>query len=373
MKKKVLCTLLVLILIILGILNQNNFAYGADQSGYKVGDKVYFGSYFQNPIQDDSKVKNLAYDDDGHYKTSNNRWISRQDSGKYFASEPIEWEVIESNNDTLLLLSNKILRSKDYTYWIGDERGFWENSDLRAWLNNGFMNYSFTDQEKNDILISDVKTFNLSYNDYISLGQGYVLSDNVNSYKVTQDKVYILDKYELEKYVGLNNLKAYATTWGGSTNQSAAQEWWIRGPAVWTYGNLVDIYVSSSGIIEDSNMSAMSLGQYSGSKGVRPVIRVKKTSKFLSKTYPEQNAGYYPFKTTTNTTTTKSNTLYSAKVEGKYKDGATKKVIKQKEFYKDAYFIQNSSRKRQIGLARISMLASSAVYTNEKTRLTQKT
>ena len=88
------------------------------------------------------------------------------------------------------------------------------------------------------------------------------------------------------------------------------------------------------------------------SYGVRPVIKVKANSVLLS----DQPFDRDKVKNVTN----KSNSI-TLNVTGTYKDGQTKKVLKDTEKYSDGYFTKSSS-KIQGGLAKLSMLAASSVY-----------
>ena len=288
MRKKLM--LLISIVLILTTMEQNIIKTNANQlavSGEniyslteksKTADKhVFFGAYFQSELKDNewSAARDLSYDEDGLYKLADGRWIKEKlDEDrliyKYYRSEPIEWIVLEESDDSLLLLSDKILVGSNYTGKTTGEDGFWEDSMLRKWLNNGFLTYGFNESERKDILSSKIETYK---------------SSSESNYSYTDDKVYILDKSEIKNLVASNSLVAYTTNWARG-DYTEPVEWWVRGPAIWFYGNLIDIYVKTNGEIDDSNISAMSIGRFAGTKGVRPVIRVKKNSKYLYETKP---------------------------------------------------------------------------------------
>ena len=67
----------------------------------------------------------------------------------YFKYEPIKWRVIQSENEEAFLLSDVILDKQAYGE-NEDKQGYitWEESSLRAWLNEKFMNRAFSDEEK---------------------------------------------------------------------------------------------------------------------------------------------------------------------------------------------------------------------------------
>ena len=74
----------------------------------------------------------------GHYE---------QDGDLSNGPEPIEWEILETNNNGTLLVSRYVLdcRPFDEDMEINAE---WYNSSLRKWLNNDFINAAFSDEEK---------------------------------------------------------------------------------------------------------------------------------------------------------------------------------------------------------------------------------
>lgn len=69
-----------------------------------------------------------------------------------FNKEPIEWKVLERDSDgAFYVVSTKILFKLDY-------------NNLPKWLNNTFLNYSFTEEEKKHIKPHDYKDF-MSFDD----------------------------------------------------------------------------------------------------------------------------------------------------------------------------------------------------------------
>lgn len=114
--------------------------------------------------------------------------------------KPIKWEVIKDNGDgTKLLIAKSIGK-----HTFDRENGFWEESDLRAWLNGEFFNTAFTDGEKDRIqprthrvlLPEDRKELADSGNhthfwNHTKSGAGK-MSDTAYGYKVT-DKISLGD------------------------------------------------------------------------------------------------------------------------------------------------------------------------------------
>ena len=67
----------------------------------------------------------------------------------YFKWEPIVWQVLAKENDGLYVMSKTLLDSQSYhNFWEGIT---WENSSLRAWLNDDFYNAAFSKNEKDKI------------------------------------------------------------------------------------------------------------------------------------------------------------------------------------------------------------------------------
>lgn len=114
-----------------------------------------------------------------------------QDGNLGNGPEPIEWLVIESNENGCTLLSKKILESKLYHNDKVDRLN-WEMCSLRQWLNNEFYNAAFSKKEKESIILTTVEN-----NDSI---------DGLDNGKNTKDYVYILSFDEILRYFG-NDLK----------------------------------------------------------------------------------------------------------------------------------------------------------------------
>ena len=110
-----------------------------------VGDKVCFGSYEQ----------------DNNFRNGN---------------ENIEWIVLEKENESVLLISDKALDCQPYNDTYKNVN--WETCSLRKWINDTFYNTAFNTEEQ--MKIKDTE----------------VLSDG----KSTVDKVFLLSAYEAKSY-----------------------------------------------------------------------------------------------------------------------------------------------------------------------------
>lgn len=324
------------------------------QEPYGVGSTVYFGAYFQNWLtgDDEKYAQSLTYNDSDVAQIDDGRWVARYKhyDDDYYMSEPTEWIILRNEANALLLMSKKALTFRNPSVSPAQETDQWATNNNRAWLNDGFLTYGFNANERADILESQVSTYYMSYDDWLTKRTGgYICgADEGGELQTTTDKVFLLDKYEFQELVSQNDKIAYGTQWGNKKVEPV--DWYLRGPATWVYGNLVNIYVTNTGVVDENRRLRMS----SGAKGLRPVIRVKKDSKYLSTTKPIINLR-------------KGSNIqkqYSLKTEvtGKYNDGGVEKIISDTELYDDNYFLTRNSSKENENLAALSMLASATAY-----------
>ena len=148
-----------------------------------VGDKVCFGSYEQ----------------DNNFRNGN---------------ENIEWIVLEKENESVLLISDKALDCQPYNDTYKNVN--WETCSLRKWINDTFYNTAFNTEEQ--MKIKDTE----------------VLSDE----KSTVDKVFLLSAYEAKSYFADDEKRkciptAYAKAQGAfisdshkSSNGGEPTCWW---------------------------------------------------------------------------------------------------------------------------------------------------
>ena len=83
------------------------------------------------------------------------------------AKETIEWIVLKKENNSCLCISKYLLDCKPYHKSL--EKVTWENCTLRKWLNNGFLFTAFSPEEREKILLSNVKNPKKDTLDYIFL------------------------------------------------------------------------------------------------------------------------------------------------------------------------------------------------------------
>ena len=217
--------------------------------------------------------------------------VYEQDNNLDNGKEPIEWEVLDIQDGKALLLSIYALDCVPYNNYSveesiyydretyqGDGHEFattWETCTLRAWLNEDFLNEAFNDSEA--AMIVETTVIN---NDYYMAGLETPASEGGND---TQDKVYLLNIEEINKYYGIDLIDDVDTesvicqvtdygkehciqNWAEMSNepiesraewyQSKEEKafgknwcyWWLRSSG---YGNSCAIYINSKGRYND--------------------------------------------------------------------------------------------------------------------------
>lgn len=150
-----------------------------------------------------------------------------QDNNLSNGKEAIEWIVLAKDGNELLLISDKALDCQPYNKSWGDVT--WETCSLRKWLNQDFLDVAFSDSEKEKISTVAVPATN---------NQKY----HTNAGNSTQDKVFILNIDEAEKYFETDESRRcaptdYAVAQGASMDnfytaygQEATTCWLLRSP-----------------------------------------------------------------------------------------------------------------------------------------------
>ena len=159
-----------------------------------------------------------------------------QDNDLSNESEPIEWLVLDVQENNVLLISRYGLEVKRYNNKY--DAVTWETCTLRSWLNDEFLNTAFTPEEQSVILTTDVDN---------SSDQRYY-NWNTSGGNNTRDKVFLLSYAEANRYLNVTyddnyNQTArlapteYAIEAGAATkddkrtaDNKAAGWWWLRSP-----------------------------------------------------------------------------------------------------------------------------------------------
>ena len=115
-----------------------------------------------------------------------------QDGESLNGKEAMEWLVLAQEGDRALLVSRYALTTRVF------DGSTWEQSSLRSWLNGDFLKWSFTDEEKQRILETELSA---DRNPNFATDPG----------KATRDRVFLLSLAEYEKYFPGNTGACEAT------------------------------------------------------------------------------------------------------------------------------------------------------------------
>ena len=176
--------------------------------------------------------------------------------GKY-QDEAIEWQVLEKMNDSVLLISDKCIEVRPFHNI--DEDTTWEKCELRSWLNGEFYDQTFSDDEKEAMVVN--KVFNED-----------ATTEFVNGGSDTEDMIYILSKDEASKFFADDSARITKPTQHAIDSNIAVDDkgnspWNLRTPG--DNNNKVAVIYSTGTIFEEGNPV------WYNDLGVRPVISVK--------------------------------------------------------------------------------------------------
>ena len=125
---------------------------------------------------------------------------------------PIEWIVLDRQEDRLLLLSKYTLDSKPF-HEVEDRDVTWADCTLRSWLNGDFLTNAFSEEERARIIPVTNTTANAPD---------------------TQDSVFLLSLDELNTYLPeeesrIAQATEYAAAQGGRVSRTTGKTyWWLR-------------------------------------------------------------------------------------------------------------------------------------------------
>lgn len=116
-----------------------------------------------------------------------------QDGDKGNGTEPIEWIVLDENEDNLLLISKYVIEEKPFN--DTDKAVGWSGSTIRKWLNEDFIKMAFDDMQLEYIIETEID--NPGSKDYF---KEFDKSIGIAGSKKTKDKVFLLSYEEVLKY-----------------------------------------------------------------------------------------------------------------------------------------------------------------------------
>lgn len=292
--------------------------FACSNLGVIVSDTPIESTYAVKPIDTTISIQNKANEKDDSW-FNDFRIIKfgkfEQDGNTSNGKEDISWIILEDTGSDRLLISKDVLYAMpfDEKTELGpnETNGNWEKSSIRKWLNEDFYNEAFSDEEKLFVIDNFVKN-----------GNAFGINNNDSPFDMgpdTSDKVYILSKDEVRKYLGFEvdgssekytaKPSAYAknildeekkkeniAVWHKEQDYEADYdeyaEYWLRsslGNTMMTakefFTDIVDKrgHVSNHGFpyyVSKINKSDNSLKERFYNRGVRPVIRIPGTSLF---------------------------------------------------------------------------------------------
>lgn len=233
-------------------------------------DCVYFGNYWQNDTNGDG--------------------VADQNDEK----EPIKWRILSVNGDDAFLLADQILDVKQYNdkdyedenrngSYEEEELVTWENSKIRSWLNNEFLQTAFSEEEKNAILSTTLENEGET-DEKETCGLPFPAGEN------TVDKVYLPSAIEMKEtkygmpsddYFGKIKRVATNTEYAKQVNASVNQYeiygrmWWLRAPRGYNVGE-----DGAIGWVAYVDSCVVPIDEY---YGIRPVLHLKLSDKVWSK------------------------------------------------------------------------------------------
>ena len=147
----------------------------------------------------------------------------------YFKVEPIKWQILSQDENTISVVCASIIANKRYD----DSSNNYANSEIRAWLNNEFYNTAFSDLQKQLIITTEV--------DNSVQSTGY--STNQYACENTYDKVYLLSYQEAyamdssttggskaRERITSDYTRATGAYMYRSTDYYGNGFWWLRSP-----------------------------------------------------------------------------------------------------------------------------------------------
>ena len=161
--------------------------------------------------------------------------------------QPIEWRVLAIQDDKALVVSEKLLALRQYQdYSFDGKPGYgdynystWAECSLRSWLNNDFLKAAFSEQEKQAISLTSVKTpeIDRTITTYTNGNELYEkIPVHMQASKDTEDMVFCLSVDEAETYFCWDDMRIASMTvteqdydYAAKTVEaigSGTDEWW---------------------------------------------------------------------------------------------------------------------------------------------------
>lgn len=127
--------------------------------------------------------------------------------GKY-QGEDIVWRVVDKKDGEVLLLSEYGLDAQPFDT-SGKIRVSWKDSTIRKWLNDDFYNSAFSEEERENIILSSSKGFKKNNEAYY----GFLTMFYWHLERNTEDKIFLLSYTEMTQYFCPRLEKGYYYDW----------------------------------------------------------------------------------------------------------------------------------------------------------------
>ena len=239
-----------------GIVNKKNNMKNEVESGSSAAEQsatedtveVSYDSFTESEIQIGSVIEFGRYEQD-----------NIADNG----TEPVDWVVLEIEDNRLLLISEKCLEYLPYNSEY--ENKTWETCSVRQWLNGAFFDSAFSDNEKNAVIRAELK------NDDNPVS-------SVDGGKDTEDRVFLLSIDEVKTFYYSDEARRALPT---EAAQARASEqgitkgntvyWWLRSPG-WLNNRAAVVDQNGSISYDGWFVDDYGTGTNAGGNYVRPAV-----------------------------------------------------------------------------------------------------
>jgi hypothetical protein len=266
--------------------------------GKELTDEIVNAEYNDNEaVINGVKYHRITYKDVNYTIDSSYKWNWKKEREEvpyhYFRYEPITWRVLNDNNGTLLLISDKILYNENYNN--SSEKITWEKSSIRNELNSIFLEQAFSEIEQKSILTTALENKDTTLVFRYDEKSNKIIEDTSNGKGgkgggSTKDKVFLLSLEEtlntkywtginknskvLERADFLNSRMAYCTDYALFSgcivdSKIRSSEWMLRSPAESNY------FVSLVSFVGD--VSSYGADSWTAYFGIRPAIKIKRS------------------------------------------------------------------------------------------------
>ena len=193
-----------------------------------------------------------------------------------FSTNPIRWIVVGEDSESYTLLQEFVILGYAYESDINAGEVTYGSSGIRKYINSeGFLNIFFRDYEQKDILTTNVSWEKDTSEDKLYLPSSEELLEFFPD--AESRKAHYYDSY----YYGKPNITTPISGWGDALaydTENCTCAYWTRTSNLKNYGWSQPTYISC-----DGGVCCGGRVYYTWSSGIRPMMRVKKNSAYLSK------------------------------------------------------------------------------------------